>query len=152
MIAPATFLWKQETSTEESMDVDELSKNGQLWVWIHPSAFDQAHESIKKTLADLKLSDDVGIKDLENSLVIFDFTGPRSTALLQAVLHLCTSDNINMEAHKVAVSAKAHVLIFFLMYTLLTVNSWENNIGLGDNLTFAHIVVSSSWSGAQSFG
>lgn len=38
------------------------------------------------------------------------------------------------------------------MYTLLTVNSWENNIGLGDNLTFAHIVVSSSWSGTQSFG
>ncbi|KAF9217819.1 hypothetical protein BGZ59_009792 [Podila verticillata] len=100
LIAPVTFLWKQETSTQESMDVDELSKNGQLWVWIHPSAFDQAYESIKRTLADLKLSDDVGIKDLENSLVIFDFTGPRSTALLQSVLHLCTSDNINMEAHK----------------------------------------------------
>ncbi|KAF9285583.1 hypothetical protein BGZ74_001451 [Mortierella antarctica] len=101
LIAPATFLWKQEhMSSEETMDVDELSKIGQLWVWIHPSAFDKAHESIKKTLADLKLGD-VGITDLENALVTFDFTGPRSTALLQAVLHPCTSGNINKDAHKV---------------------------------------------------
>ncbi|KAG0334323.1 hypothetical protein BG000_008415 [Podila horticola] len=101
LIAPATFLWKQEKpSGEETMDVDELSKSGQLWVWIHPSAFDQAHESIKKTLADLKLGD-VAVTDLENALVTFDFTGPRSTALLQAVLHPCTSDHINKDAHKV---------------------------------------------------
>ncbi|KAG0037986.1 hypothetical protein BGZ82_001387 [Podila clonocystis] len=101
LIAPATFLWKQEkTSAEKTMDIDELSKIGQLWVWIHPSAFDQAHESIKKTLADLKLGE-VTVTDLENALVTFDFTGPRSTALLQAVLHPCTSDNINKDAHKV---------------------------------------------------
>ncbi|KAF9435347.1 hypothetical protein BGZ76_006455 [Entomortierella beljakovae] len=47
-------------------------------------------------------ADRVQIKDLENSLVMFDFTGPRSTALLQAVLQPSKFDTAQLyeEAHK----------------------------------------------------
>ncbi|KAG0346029.1 hypothetical protein BG004_002619 [Podila humilis] len=100
LISPVTFLWRQDSTPEESMDIDEFSKEGQLWVWIHPSAFEQACESIKIAISEAKMEELVSVKDLENALVIFDFTGPRSTALLQAVLKPYTSGNINQEAHK----------------------------------------------------
>lgn len=103
LIAPATFLWKQEPQSEIAMEVDVLSKQGQLWVWIHPSAFESTKAIIQETIAKTNKADLVNVKDMENSLVMFDFTGPRSTALLKAVLQLCQSDAASpyQEAHKV---------------------------------------------------
>lgn len=85
------------------MEVDELSKQGQLWVWIHPSAFESTKAMIQDTIAKANKADLVNVKDMENSLVMFDFTGPRSTALLKAVLQLCQSDAASpyQEAHRV---------------------------------------------------
>ncbi|KAF8938323.1 hypothetical protein BGZ47_008637 [Haplosporangium gracile] len=102
LIAPATFLWKQEPPSESAMEVDELSKQGQLWVWIHPSAFEATKTTLQETILKTNKADLVNVKDMENSLVMFDFTGPRSTALLKAVLQLCQSDAASsyQEAHK----------------------------------------------------
>lgn len=106
LIAPATFLWKQEPQSEIALEVDELSKQGQLWVWIHPSAFESTKSMIQETITKTNKTDLVNIKDMENSLVMFDFTGPRSTALLKAVLQLCQSDVASpyQEAHKVHIT------------------------------------------------
>ncbi|KAG0280188.1 hypothetical protein BGZ96_001647 [Linnemannia gamsii] len=102
LIAPATFLWRQEPHSENAMEVDELSKQGQLWVWVHPSAFEATKATIQETILKINKADLVNVKDMENSLVMFDFTGPRSTALLKAVLQLCQSSAASpyQEAHK----------------------------------------------------
>jgi len=107
LIAPATFLWRQEGTTSSSMEVDELSSEGQLWIWIHPSAFEIAKEKIEEAAVKSKLQEKIHLVDLENSLVMFDFTGPRSTALLQAVLQTCKPEvsEAYQEAHKVITSS-----------------------------------------------
>ncbi|KAK3822612.1 MAG: ribonucleases P/MRP protein subunit POP1-domain-containing protein [Benniella sp.] len=101
MVAPATFLWRQDGTTEDAMDMDSTS-NSQLWVWIHPSAFEQGKAVIEDAVAQSQPEQSVQVKDLENSLVMFDFTGPRSTALLQAVLKPTPlgSADINEHAHR----------------------------------------------------
>jgi ribosomal protein L36 len=103
LIAPATFLWRQDPHSENTIEVDELSKQGQLWVWVHPSAFEVTKTTIQDTISKTNKADLVNVKDMENSLVMFDFTGPRSTALLKAVLQLCQSPAASpyQEAHKV---------------------------------------------------
>ncbi|KAG0236775.1 hypothetical protein BGX31_003811 [Mortierella sp. GBA43] len=105
MVAPATFLWRQDDMTDNRTESGELSKECQLWMWIHPSAFEQAKTVIQDAVTKSSLERSVQIKDLENSLVMFDFTGPRSTALLQAVLKPSKSSPspetaINEQAHK----------------------------------------------------
>ncbi|KAF9175584.1 hypothetical protein BGX21_001585 [Mortierella sp. AD011] len=99
LIAPATFLWRQQGTALEGgsmdgapMEVDELSMQGQLWIWIHPSAFESAKTKIQEAISKAGKVKDIQVKDLENSLVMFDFTGPRSTTLLQAVLRPCKSE------------------------------------------------------------
>ncbi|KAF9348058.1 hypothetical protein BGX34_002698 [Mortierella sp. NVP85] len=101
MIAPATFLWRQDGTTEDGMEMDGTS-NSQLWVWIHPSAFEQVKAVIEDAVTQSQPEQSVQVKDLENSLVMFDFTGPRSTALLQAVLRPSPSGSadINEHAHR----------------------------------------------------
>ncbi|KAF9907984.1 hypothetical protein EC991_010332 [Linnemannia zychae] len=103
LIAPVTFLWKQETHSESAMEVDEQSKQGQLWVWIHPSAFEATKAKIEETISKTNKTGLVNINDLENALVMFDLTGPRSMALLKAVLQLSKSEAASpyQEAHKV---------------------------------------------------
>ncbi|GJJ72973.1 ribonuclease P/MRP protein subunit POP1 [Entomortierella parvispora] len=102
LIAPATFLWRQQASVSSTMEIDELSTEGQLWIWIHPSAFDLAKEKIQEAVANSKFHEKIHVIDLENSLVMFDFTGPRSTALLQAVLQPCKPEvsEAYEDAHK----------------------------------------------------
>ncbi|KAG0015916.1 hypothetical protein BGZ80_009548 [Entomortierella chlamydospora] len=109
LIAPATFLWRQQGTALEGasvdgtpMEVDELSMQGQLWIWIHPSAFESAKTKIQEAISKAGKVKDIQVKDLENSLVMFDFTGPRSTALLQAVLRPCKSETTKPyeEAHR----------------------------------------------------
>ncbi|KAG0369036.1 hypothetical protein BGZ54_000544 [Gamsiella multidivaricata] len=89
-------------SASSGMDIDELSKEGQLWMWVHPSAFEHAKTVVQEAIAKAGRVNSVNAVDLENSLVMFDFTGPRSTALLQAVLKPSKSDAAAQygEAHK----------------------------------------------------
>jgi ribonuclease P/MRP protein subunit POP1 len=71
LICPITFLWKP---TKDA-----------IWLWIHPSAINEALYFIKKAIAETN-SKKVELNDLREQVLRFDLTGPRSTALLQAIL------------------------------------------------------------------
>ncbi|KAF9970400.1 hypothetical protein BGZ73_006883 [Actinomortierella ambigua] len=102
MIAPMTLLWRQASPSAMATDSGD-DEDAQLWVWIHPSSFDLALKHLREAAVQLDLGNKVSIEDLENSLVMFEFTGPRSTALLQAVLRLSalSEDSPYTEAHRV---------------------------------------------------
>ncbi|KAI9278106.1 NUC188 domain-containing protein [Sporodiniella umbellata] len=70
LICPISFLWKPSGDA--------------LWLWIHPAAYQEALQVIQHSIRDQQLS--VSINDLCEKLVKFELTGPRSTALLQAIL------------------------------------------------------------------
>lgn len=72
LICPISFLWKPKTQDT-------------LWIWIHPSAFNEALLYIKKALQETKATQ-VELSDLRDDILRFELTGPRSTALLQAIL------------------------------------------------------------------
>lgn len=69
LICPISYLWKPNTQDT-------------LWIWIHPSAFNEALIFIKKAIEETS----VKLTDLRDEILRFELTGPRSTALLQAIL------------------------------------------------------------------
>ncbi|KAH8554274.1 NUC188 domain-containing protein [Umbelopsis sp. PMI_123] len=75
-VCPITFLWQQHPPTA-------LSK---LWLWIHPAAFDEAWECLKVAQEKTQNENTVVVTDLRDEILLFQLTGPRSTALLHAVL------------------------------------------------------------------
>ncbi|KAI9028249.1 ribonucleases P/MRP protein subunit POP1-domain-containing protein [Phycomyces nitens] len=79
LVCPATFLWR--TTQSESDDAT-------IWIWIHPSAFDQVYRSIQHVVQAYKseLMQELQVVDQRGDLVRFDLSGPRSTALLQSIL------------------------------------------------------------------
>ncbi|KAI8351452.1 ribonucleases P/MRP protein subunit POP1-domain-containing protein [Choanephora cucurbitarum] len=72
LICPISFLWKPVTKDT-------------LWLWIHPSAFNEAMTHIRLALEKTNASE-VVLNDLRNEILRFELTGPRSTALLQTIL------------------------------------------------------------------
>ncbi|KAI8360797.1 ribonucleases P/MRP protein subunit POP1-domain-containing protein [Blakeslea trispora] len=72
LVCPISFLWKPVTRDT-------------LWLWVHPSAFNEAMTFIKLALNKTN-ANEVAINDLRNEILRFELTGPRSTALLQAIL------------------------------------------------------------------
>ncbi|CEI98691.1 hypothetical protein RMCBS344292_12794 [Rhizopus microsporus] len=76
LICPITFLWKP------SRDV--------LWIWIHPSAYQEAIHFIEKSINEQNLT--VQLIDLRQEILRFELVGPRSTALLQAILDPVTKE------------------------------------------------------------
>ncbi|KAI8878116.1 POPLD-domain-containing protein, partial [Backusella circina FSU 941] len=73
LISPISFLWKPETKDT-------------LWLWVHPAGINEALEAIKIAIEKQDVKDTVQFRDLREDILRFDFTGPRSTALLQAIL------------------------------------------------------------------
>lgn len=71
LICPISFLWKPQTKDT-------------VWLWIHPAAINEALCYIKKAIDETKM--EVQLNDLREELLRFELTGPRSTALLQAIL------------------------------------------------------------------
>ncbi|EPB85684.1 hypothetical protein HMPREF1544_07510 [Mucor circinelloides 1006PhL] len=72
LICPISFLWKPKT-------------NDTIWLWIHPSAINEALTFIKVAIKETEAAH-VELNDLRNEILKFELTGPRSTALLQAIL------------------------------------------------------------------
>lgn len=73
LISPISFLWKPETKDT-------------LWLWVHPAGRNEALEAIKTAIEKQHVNNKVQFSDLHNEILRFDLTGPRSTALLQAIL------------------------------------------------------------------
>ena len=72
LICPISFLWKPKTKNT-------------IWLWIHPSAIQEALHFIKLAIIETKV-ETVTLNDLREDILRFELTGPRSTALLQAIL------------------------------------------------------------------
>ncbi|KAG2180764.1 hypothetical protein INT44_003771, partial [Umbelopsis vinacea] len=75
-ICPITFLWQQNPSSTVS----------KLWLWVHPAAFEEAWGCLKEAQEKTQMNDTVVVTDLRDEILMFQLTGPRSTALLHAVL------------------------------------------------------------------
>lgn len=71
LICPISFVWKPHTKDT-------------VWLWIHPAAIQEALFFIKKAIKETKMQ--VQLNDLRQDVLRFELTGPRSTALLQAIL------------------------------------------------------------------
>lgn len=84
LICPITFLWKPKT-------------NDTIWLWIHPSAINEALTFIKLAIKETNTTH-VELNDLRNDLLRFELTGPRSTALLQAILDPVQDETIQGNA------------------------------------------------------
>ncbi|CAO3631093.1 unnamed protein product [Cunninghamella blakesleeana] len=93
-LCPITFLWRQTNNNNNNNSDMELDQ-GQLWIWIHPCAFNDVYTMFKEKVASSQ-GTDVQVIDRRNELLRFDFTGPRSTALLQTILE--PVDNISTNA------------------------------------------------------
>ncbi|GAA5804971.1 hypothetical protein HPULCUR_010481 [Helicostylum pulchrum] len=78
LICPISFLWKPHTKDT-------------LWLWIHPAAINEALEFIKLAVKETKV-ENVQLNDLREQVLRFELTGPRSTALLQAILDPVQND------------------------------------------------------------
>jgi ribonuclease P/MRP protein subunit POP1 len=72
LICPISFLWKPQTKDT-------------IWLWIHPAAINEALFYIKKAIQETKVQN-LQLNDIREQLLRFELTGPRSTALLQAIL------------------------------------------------------------------
>lgn len=97
MVAPVMVLWRptdahhnQSTST----DIHSLPEdtNRQLWIWVHPAAFDESYELISASATRVS-STAIRIRDARHDYVAFDFAGPRSHGFIHAVLNVCNDDD-----------------------------------------------------------
>lgn len=84
LICPMSFLWKPKT-------------NDTIWLWIHPSAINEALAFIKVAIKETQATH-VELNDLRNEILKFELTGPRSTALLQAILDPVPDTNLRGNA------------------------------------------------------
>ncbi|GAN04392.1 POP1-domain-containing protein [Mucor ambiguus] len=84
LICPISFLWKPKT-------------NDTIWLWIHPSATHEALTFINIAIKETHVAH-VELNDLRNEILKFELTGPRSTALLQAILDPVPDTNLRGNA------------------------------------------------------
>ncbi|KAI9485893.1 MAG: ribonucleases P/MRP protein subunit POP1-domain-containing protein [Benjaminiella poitrasii] len=80
LICPFSFLWKPKTTDT-------------IWLWIHPSAVHEAVVYLKRAIKEMNASH-VQLNDLRNEILRFELAGPRSTALLQAILDPVPDEDI----------------------------------------------------------
>ncbi|RUP48702.1 hypothetical protein BC936DRAFT_144143 [Jimgerdemannia flammicorona] len=103
-VCPVTALWRPR-----SPDVADENRRA-IWLWIHPSAFNEALAVLKGAVEMITDVDaNISLQDRRGQLLMFELTGPRSTALLQAVFDTIDEQDDprqnaarpNFEAHKV---------------------------------------------------
>ncbi|CAB4382576.1 unnamed protein product [Rhizophagus irregularis] len=103
LVTPINLLW---------MPIDTEDDNRHTLIWIHPSAFEEVLTTLEFACEQLKLQDAISIQNLQDEFLMFELTGPRSTALLQEVLDIYDESSVpsngmllkphvNDEAHRV---------------------------------------------------
>ncbi|KAG9291822.1 hypothetical protein G9A89_012107 [Geosiphon pyriformis] len=102
LVAPIDLIWQPK------LDDDVTRK---ILIWIHPSAFEEALQILNDAIEHLGLKKAITLENLQNEFLMFELTGPRSTALLQTVLNVCeeltqsekhqfNAPRINLESNK----------------------------------------------------
>ncbi|ORY00772.1 POP1-domain-containing protein [Basidiobolus meristosporus CBS 931.73] len=89
-ICPVTLIWRP---------VSQNSNKRFVWMWVHPSTYEESYEALLDAIEKLELSDDIEIEDLRDELVQFELTGPRTQALLDAVFSV-SGESLNAEVWK----------------------------------------------------
>ncbi|ORX59994.1 POP1-domain-containing protein [Piromyces finnis] len=94
-ITPVTFFWKEVAE-------DKLNDKRTMWLWVHPSSCQDVLKEINIAKNELHINE-VNINLIRDEIVMFQLAGPRSHAILQETLSLCSStenEEINEKAHK----------------------------------------------------
>lgn len=79
LICPLQFLWRPSKNNNEQ-------QQRTMWLWIHPSCFAEAYNTIQVAVENVDLQESVNVRDLRDAFATFMLSGPRSTAMLQAIL------------------------------------------------------------------
>ncbi|CAG8517823.1 12712_t:CDS:2 [Acaulospora colombiana] len=132
LISPVNLLW-------ESIANDHVRITEKVLMWIHPSAFCEAFAAIGEAIKNMGLEDDVLIEDLRDEFLMFELTGPRSTALLQAVLDVSdecekvsTSNEPTGEViEKARINNKAHEFHVFTTGNRVRINGARSTSAVG---------------------
>ncbi|RKP26987.1 NUC188 domain-containing protein [Syncephalis pseudoplumigaleata] len=99
VIAPVMVLWRPLPPAMTSTTGDDDSATRQVWLWIHPAAFDQ----VEQLFVQLKSQDGIAhlpqlshlvVRDLRAELLAFDFVGPRTHDYIARVLDVCEDDGV----------------------------------------------------------
>lgn len=90
-------MWQQKQDTSISR---------KLWMWIHPASFEEAWKCLTEAQKQTSLTKSVELTDLRDEILMFELTGPRSTALLHAILDTVNTDNDKQDETKTTDSSK----------------------------------------------
>ncbi|CAG8717781.1 17880_t:CDS:10, partial [Cetraspora pellucida] len=89
IIAPVNLIWKPTSIIDTSAEDNKVTRH--VLIWIHGCAFDEAFEALNMAIEKMKLQYEISISNLQDEFLMFELTGPRSTALLQEVLDIADS-------------------------------------------------------------
>ncbi|CAG8814373.1 27705_t:CDS:2, partial [Racocetra persica] len=121
IIAPINLIWKPTFITNTSDEDNKVTRH--VLIWIHGCAFDESFEALNTAIEKMELRCEISISNLQDEFLMFELTGPRSTALLQEVLDIaddsstCAASGSNierstdtevMEVKKACINSEAH--------------------------------------------
>uniref|UniRef100_A0A6B2KZ66 Pop1 N-terminal domain-containing protein n=1 Tax=Arcella intermedia TaxID=1963864 RepID=A0A6B2KZ66_9EUKA len=85
LVCPMEFYWKPLVGKEKSSSQDTNEMEREVWVFVHPAAFPEAHVLFLKFLNENKL--DVIVTPLQMKFARFQLMGPKCNKVLTTVLH-----------------------------------------------------------------
>ncbi|CAG8727746.1 15411_t:CDS:10, partial [Dentiscutata erythropus] len=124
VVAPINLIWRPASVIDTSAENNKVTRH--VLIWVHGCAFDEVFETLEIAIEKMELQSEISISNLQDEFLIFELTGPRSTALLQEVLDIAdvasgsntessldinTSVNIDTEIREVkktCINSEAH--------------------------------------------
>ncbi|CAG8759735.1 13034_t:CDS:2, partial [Dentiscutata heterogama] len=124
IVAPINLIWRPTSVINTSAENNKVTRH--VLMWVHGCAFDEVFEILEIAIEKMELQCEISISNLQDEFLIFELTGPRSTALLQEVLDIAddasgsntessldinTSVNVDTEireAKKACINSEAH--------------------------------------------
>lgn len=96
-ISPISFLWKAIKNNNNEDNETQRT----LWIWVHPSSCKDVMAAINQAKENTNINNFI-MKLLDNEILKFELTGPRSHAILHKILRLCDDDFDNIVINKKA--------------------------------------------------
>jgi len=115
-IANVQFLWKpnitvelnQAQAPEQQMEIEQEEKQKQkdihqrvIWIWIHPSAFQQAFDHINHLIQTFAELAGIELKSLQGELNRFEITGPRAHAVFNRIVKVTNENDRKSDIWKI---------------------------------------------------
>ncbi|TPX69243.1 hypothetical protein SpCBS45565_g02571 [Spizellomyces sp. 'palustris'] len=96
-IAPATFLWRPRSGRKDEVRT--------LWLWLHPAVYEHVHNLLLQVAKECKIIKQVTICPLDDELVRFELTGPRTHAVLHHIMKL-SEDSVSTDGTTTNMAAR----------------------------------------------